>query len=148
MKYLIDQEVKRAATTNVVRFNISHTPIPLKRPRFYNGNVYDSQKQEKFAIGLLMKRQYLILPSLLGKISMDITFYFPISRAASKIKKQKMLGTPNSNRPDLSNCIKFYEDVMQDIRIFKDDAQIVEINARKLYDGGNGPRVEITLREI
>jgi Holliday junction resolvase RusA-like endonuclease len=148
MKYLTDQEQKDVTNSNVVHFRIEGNPISLNRPRFSLGKVYDSQKQEKLLIGLILKSQMNQVSSFVGNISMDITFYFPISRAVSHKKKMLLRGGFRSSRPDLSNCIKFYEDIMQDVGIYKDDAQIVEITAKKLYDDGAGPRVEITLREI
>ncbi len=152
----MEQSKKDATNSNVVYFVIPGNPIPLKRPRFSNGKVYDSQKQEKLLVGLILQRQIRLRqgyagqgksnPTLTGCIYMDITFYFPISRAVSNIKKQKMILAPHFSRPDISNCIKFYEDVLQENGIFRDDAQIGVIFAKKLYD--TTPRTEITLREI
>ncbi len=148
MKYLTDQEQERSTNLNVVRFKVEGNPVSLDRPRFCLGKVYDSQKQEKLLIGLILKSQMGSNLSFVGNISMNIKFYFPISRAASHKKKMLLRGGFRASRPDLSNLIKFYEDVMQDVNIYKDDAQIVEIHSQKLYDDGHGPRVEITLREI
>ncbi len=75
-------------------------------------------------------------------------FYFEIPASWSQKKKEKVAGKRKSSRPDASNCFKFYEDVMQDIGFYKDDAQIVAISAEKFYDDGQGARVVITLKEV
>ena len=146
MKYLTSREQKDLIKSNVACFTIQGNPISLNRPRFSLGKIYDSQKQEKLLVGLILKSQ--LISSLVGNLSMDIKFYFPISRAVSHKKQKELRGTFRGVRPDLSNCIKFYEDVMQNVGIYKDDAQIVEITSQKLYDDGAGPRVEITLRQL
>lgn len=132
---------------NVVRFCIPLEPIPLQRPRLSRFKVYDPQSNIKQQIAYIFRNQWDNV-SLFGDLLLQITCYFSIPSSWSRKQKEKVAAKRKGTRPDLSNLIKFYEDVMQDIGIFKDDAQIVEISAKKLYDDGQGPRVEIQLQEI
>jgi Holliday junction resolvase RusA-like endonuclease len=60
-----------------------------------------------------------------------------------KTRKKKNLF--HISRPDLSNMIKFYEDVAQGI-LFSDDSKIAKITATKVYD--EMPRVEIIITNV
>jgi Holliday junction resolvase RusA-like endonuclease len=138
---------KDPTKSNVVRFTVPMDPIPLGRPRLSRYKVYDPQVLLKRQVALFLRPQWNMIP-LDGNISLEIIFYFHIPDSWSAKKKEKVAGKRKGGRPDLSNCIKFYEDVMQDIGVYKDDAQIVEISAQKLYDDGNGARVIIALKEL
>ena len=149
MKYLTDQDSNRSNKSIVVW--IRGDPIPLQRPKLGRNGTYDPQKDLKYQTGIRLKSQINFnydYSSLDGDLSLDITFYFEIPKSWSLKKKEKVAGKRKSSRPDLSNLIKYYEDVMQDIDLFNDDSQIVEITARKLYDDGQGARVVITLKEV
>lgn len=74
---------------------------------------------------------------------MHITFFFKIPASHYK-KRDEMLGTPLSHKPDLSNLVKFYEDAGNGI-LYKDDCVIVELKASKVY--GDEEMTEITLIE-
>lgn len=124
-------------------------PIPWARVKTGRyGNKYDSQKLKKRVVGDMLKYQFRGKSSLFGCLYMIITFYHEIPSSWSRLKKEKVAGKRKSSRPDKSNLTKFYEDVMQDVGIYKDDAQIVASFEEKLYDDGQGARVEITLKEV
>jgi len=144
MKYLTSDNQDRATKSIVIQ--IRGNPIPLKRHRTYNNVSYDSQKKLKEQIGWLIKNQ--VNSYLIGNLFLDIVFYFEIPSSWSRCKKEKVAAKRKGSRPDLSNLIKFYEDVMQDVGLYKDDSQIVDISSKKLYDDGQGARVEITLKEV
>lgn len=123
-------------------------PTPLARPRYSaNRRVYDSQRERKMIVGIDMHRQ---LPEtfeqLSGAISLQINFYMPISTNLSRVKREARLGKFHLSRPDLSNLIKFYEDIGTDIGIYKDDSLIAVIQSKKIYD--YVPRTEIIFEEI
>ncbi|MGJ0429600.1 RusA family crossover junction endodeoxyribonuclease [Methylobacter sp.] len=116
---------------------IPGAPIPLARPRF-GKHVWDSQKLIKEEVGLWIITQrpkgYELLKNAL---ELHITFYF---------KRSKHNKLPHhSIKPDLSNLIKFYEDVCTGI-LYDDDKQIIKIVAEKNYD--DYPRTEFYLKEI
>ena len=122
----------------IVRYIIPGNPIPLARPRLVGKIVYDSQKKLKRKIWELLILLHGNNPQYEGALHLSIVFFM-------KKPKGKKLENWHQKRPDLSNMIKFYEDVASGI-IFKDDAQIAKITASKVYD--NVPRVEFTITSL
>ncbi len=117
------------------KYVINGNPIPLARPRFGKNNVYDSQKSEKEGVAwyvrFLRKDEHI----LKGPLQMEIRFFLK-----KPMKKMKKIW--HDTKPDLSNLIKFYEDVCIGI-LYEDDKQISKIIASKVYD--DEPRTEIIL---
>lgn len=103
-------------------------PIPLARPRLGKWGVYDSQKLLKKKSVDALLRQKDKWKKIEGAIGMDIEFRMPISKS----KGESMLKVHHVKRPDLSNMVKYYEDVMQG-HLYNDDCQIVETIARKVH---------------
>jgi len=104
---------------------IPGTPIPLARPRFSNGHVYDCQSGEKMAIATCLrfqKKKGELFPE--GPLHIDIKFFMP--------HKKKRIGSWHDARPDLDNLIKFVLDVCIGV-LYEDDKQIVKITAEKVY---------------
>ena len=65
-----------------------------------------------------------------------------------KSNKKKLAtygGTYHHIKPDLSNMLKFTEDVAQSI-IYADDCIIAEISAKKIYD--HNPRTEFFFTQL
>ena len=116
-------------------------PTPLKRARHGKRNVYDSQKNLKAVHGILMKQEFTD-PPLAGPLHMSFRFYMPLPIYKKKHQAQDL---PHYSTPDLSNLIKYYEDVANGI-LFTDDRLISSISAIKLYD--KDPRTEITITQI
>ena len=119
-------------------YTIDGIPVPLKRPRFSAGHVWNSQKQLFMIYGICLKEQHNDLPLYEGPLSLSITFYFP------KNKKQTN-SYWHTFRPDLSNLIKLIEDTAQGV-LYKEDCIISEIHAKKVYD--NDTRTEFTITEL
>lgn len=74
----------------------------------------------------------------------DLTFYLPIPKSASMVKKNAMawnLDKPNV-KPDTDNLVKFYFDCGNEV-LWKDDKQIMSLTAKKKYS--YNPRVEINI---
>jgi Holliday junction resolvase RusA-like endonuclease len=71
---------------------------------------------------------------------LDITFFM------KPPQRRKENGGWHQIRPDTSNLLKMYEDVLQDCRVLQDDALIAKIIARKIYD--EEPRTIIILTEL
>jgi Holliday junction resolvase RusA-like endonuclease len=118
-------------------------PIPLARPRFGKKKVYDSQRAEKLVWEIMLKNQHGALPELTGPLLLDITFYMPVAQKKMKNKEQ-LYGRPHQFRPDLSNMIKYVEDIANEI-IYHDDCQISSITAKKVY---GEPRTEFTVTKL
>lgn len=122
---------------NEYKYIIPGKPIPLARPRFSKGRVYDPQEEEKNEVWMYIRRQQNG-PMLMGPVHFEIKFFMK--------KPKKWKGNVwHSNKPDLSNLIKFYEDIGTGI-LYYDDKQISKISAEKVY--GDEERTEITIREI
>lgn len=151
MKKYMTNNNQNLSTKSIV-VSIPGDPIPWKRvKRGRYGNAYDAQKDLKYQIGIQLKTQVNFkydYSCLDGNLSLNLMFYFEIPASWSQKKKEKVAGKRKGTRPDTSNCFKFYEDLMQDIGLYKDDAQIVAISAEKFYDDGQGARVVITLKEV
>lgn len=129
-------------------YTIPGKPIPLARPRFSRGKVYDPQEKikEECTWYLLHQRSKNKFPyPLTGPLELDVTFYMPIPKSISKKNKTALINTPHYIKPDLDNLIKFVLDCASGILYF-DDKSIATITARKLYD--TIPRTTFTLRPL
>ena len=74
-------------------------------------------------------------------IEMDITFCYKRPQSHFRIKNKKKILKENapffkSSKADLDNLIKFVADSLNGV-FYKDDSQIVSINAQKLYGEKN-----------
>jgi len=108
-------------------------PIPLARPRRGLNKLWDAQKQLKLVVGLELQKQHANEKKFFGPLHLDAIFYFALASSWSKKKSQERLGANHSSPPDLSNCIKFIEDVAQGV-LYDNDCTIASINAKKIYD--------------
>lgn len=108
---------------------IRGNPIPLARPRFGKGHVYDSQKVEKLWYQCEMRRQTKLWCDF--PLRMELIFEFPMV-GIPKCRQSLYLGKPHMKRPDLSNLVKFVEDAALGV-LYSDDSLIVEIMAIKRY---------------
>lgn len=122
-------------------YTLPFPPIPLARPRFSRyGRVFDSQSAEKQQLQLYLLVNY-------GKnirtkpLILDVTFYIKIPKTS---KRKVFAGMVAPLRPDLDNYLKLLLDLLTEI-FYEDDAQIIEIHAKKIYD--YEPRTQFELRE-
>lgn len=106
----------------------------------------DQQADERTLEALLAP--YVPERPLHGMLSLSIQVMMPIPKSFSLKKVESALSRTlrPTTKPDLSNVIKHLEDVMQRMRFFSDDKQIVTLYARKIYD--DTPGYHVTLREI
>jgi len=127
------------------KYVLMGSPVPLARPRFARGHVWDSQGVIKQNFMDEIRYQHGKLPMLSGPIHADVTFFMAISSTASCKRRERMRGTPHIYRPDFSNMLKFIEDVCHGI-VYKDDCIISSICGSKIYE--EDPRTEIIFSEI
>lgn len=122
-------------------------PVPLARARIGYGakRMYDSQKECKLHAGIIIQSQMPNDEFYEGPLDLDVTFFMRIPRRIHTKRDIERNFTYHHGRPDLSNLLKFIEDVAQSI-LFKDDAQIARITSRKIYH--QDPRTEFTLKPI
>ena len=73
-----------------------------------------------------------------------MTFYFQIPRTSQK-RTELLRGTYHFYKPDLSNCIKYVEDVCSKV-LYRDDCLVSSVVAFKRYD--TNPRTEFTVRVL
>lgn len=127
-----------------MKYVLVGNPVPLARPRFgFRKNVYDAQYVEKANAQAQLIEQHLISPLFSGPLLLKISFFLAIPKRQPKCRP--LSGLFHSFRPDLSNLIKFVEDVSVGI-LYHDDALIAAIDAQKIYD--NNPRTEFEIIPI
>lgn len=129
----------------MVIYKIPGEPIALARPRFSisTKRVYNSQRNSMNAAAIYLQSQHNNQPMFEGPIHLDVTFYFAYPSSMAKSKRKP--GTYKSTKCDLSNLVKFIEDIAIDV-LYKDDAIIASISAKKVYD--SIPRTEFTIQSL
>lgn len=120
-------------------------PVALARGRLSRGTIYDSQKMQKLVHGITLRSQHDNQPLFSNcPLHMHVIFFMEIPHS-KRTKKNPLSGKPHIFTPDLSNLIKYVEDIATQI-IYKDDCLIYSISALKVYD--EHPRTEFTLSII
>lgn len=119
-------------------------PIALARARWSGKHIYDAQKLDKLNVSLLLSQQHGSRPLFTGALWLSFIFYLPMPKTSKK-QREKLKGCYHIFKPDISNLIKFYEDVSNNI-IFHDDCLIALLEAKKIYD--ENPRTEFFVKEL
>lgn len=137
----------------IISFFIPAIPRGQARARHTSVNglsrTYKSaaQKQDEQTLQALMM-PYRPEKPLQGALSLRVTAVMPIPK--SKPKKWQSRASQGHVRfvgkPDVSNMLKHIEDVMQSIRFFEDDKQIVRALIAKRY--GSEPGWYVLLEEL
>jgi Holliday junction resolvase RusA-like endonuclease len=120
---------------------IEGDPIPLARARHGVGRTWDPQKHQKYIIGLQLQSQHPLKRLFVGPIHLDICFFLPMAKRS----KKEIINTFHFFKPDLSNLIKFIEDIGSGI-LYKDDCLIASMSATKKYS--DNPRTKFTISEL
>lgn len=131
-------------------FELYTTPTPQKQTEFRRTasgvRAYDPSKMTKTLI------QWQISPTapsepLRGAISMDLTFYMPIPKHTTRIKRALMLnGTERPiTRPDFDNLAYVVTNALKGI-VYRDDSQVVRCLIEKYYS--DVPKTVIKIMEI
>lgn len=127
----------------IARYKVDGAPIALQRARcsHMSQTVYDPQRKEKerVAYEILSQRSHSVIS---GPVELYIRFFFPISPKYSVKKQQYLSQCVYTSKPDLSNCIKFLEDVCNNV-LFDDDRLITYVTAHKSYS--YTPRTEFVV---
>jgi len=118
-------------------FIIYGQPVAKGRPRLGKWGTYTPQKTVEYEnlIRLSYLEKYKGESLIEDQIKLNISFYFPVPKSVSQKKRQAMLEGKimHDKRPDIDNCIKSITDALNGLA-YKDDNQIVEVHAMKLYD--------------
>lgn len=135
----------------MIMITLPGNPIALKRPRFFKGNVFNSQEKEMEETFWDIKWQMpkniygSSIAPLAGPLKVHIVFYMPIPPSTPKPKKLRMSGQLHTKRPDIDNMIKWVLDC-GNVAAWADDSIICHLSALKVYD--SSPRTVITIEEI
>ena len=114
-------------------------PVPLARARrAVTSRMWDAQKAVKLARGLQLIQQHIDMPLFMGPLPLDVTFFFEPAKCTP-------LDALHFHKPDLSNLIKFVEDVATGI-LYKDDCLISSITSKKCYD--KEPKTVFTITQL
>ena len=105
-------------------------PVPAPRPRVTKRGTYNDPKYTNYkkALGLVAKSK--IKKPLESDIFLKIDFFYEIPKSWNKSKKE--LAKWHNVKPDIDNLIKTVMDSLNGIA-YKDDCQVVMIQARKQY---------------
>ena len=124
-------------------FVIPGNPVPYAAPRCNRRVFYDVRHKEKDDARHSIRSQFS--GSIIhGPVKLRFAFYMPIPKSASKSAKVSMASglIPHTTKPDVSNLLKLYEDILKDIVII-DDACVVDLKGSKVYS--EDPRIEVTV---
>lgn len=127
-------------------------PVQQARPRarrIGNGiSMYDPKKVKdyKILVAKIAGDKYTSEP-LKGDLIVDLTFAVAIQKSITKAERLKRVSNEHRPhmRPDVDNYIKSTLDGLNGV-LWDDDAQIVDLNAHKVYDVI--PHVDIHVVEI
>ncbi len=130
-------------------------PKPQARPRFARRGNFTTAYEDKEMKAWKNKCRFLIAKlyagqsALEGALKTKVRFYIKPPQYISKVKKNKQSLTdetiPVSKKADLDNYIKALFDSANGI-LYKDDGQIAEIYAVKVYS--TSPRIEFEIEVI
>lgn len=127
-------------------------PVPKGRPKFSTRNGFitaytpaKTRNAEK-DIEDAFKAEFPNHKPLDGPIRVRLHFWMPIPSSLSQKKKQAIKGTFHSKKPDLDNLVKLVTDALNGVA-WKDDNQIVKVEACKTYCYGN-PGTFIEVEEV
>jgi Holliday junction resolvase RusA-like endonuclease len=131
-----------------IKFTVKGSPKALKRHRHLrNGHTYDPSKADKRDFLQLAKNSAPKSP-LYGPISMQVEFY--IERPKAHFRSGKYCNLLKDQAPvwhitraDLDNYIKLVLDSLNGV-FYKDDSQVCQINAIKIYS--KKPRTMVLIR--
>jgi Holliday junction resolvase RusA-like endonuclease len=119
-------------------------PIPLARARYGNGKTWNPQKEEMLYYRIMLEGQHSDRSLYEGPLKLDITFYMPIAKTSEK-RAHEIDGSWHHYRPDISNLLKFVEDIATGV-IYKDDCLISWVECHKKYSVT--PRTEFKITEL
>lgn len=109
-------------------------PKGKSRPRFANGHAYTPKATRDYEkeIAMLYKAQDGRV--FTGNVSLEIEAVFKIPTSWSKKKQWETInnGKRPEIRPDIDNIVKVVMDALNGVA-YKDDSQVVDIKARKVY---------------
>lgn len=128
----------------MIEICIDCAPVPWKAHAGYGRKSWNPRHAEKEYYQWKIKQQYKNNLPLDAPVVIVCVFYMPIPISTSRKNTERMLRGEihHIKRPDTTNLFKFLEDTIKGI-IIKDDSQVVQIKAEKLYS--TNPRTELKI---
>ena len=102
-------------------------------------------KRNSFTLGLLMNEHRPPTP-MEGPLRLDVQFRYPWRAGTSKKVRTAGRPVPKDKKPDLDNCLKQLLDTMQSGGFFRNDSQIADLHASKVWC--DVPGLYVRLEEI
>lgn len=115
-------------------------PKSAPRPRVTKFGTYNNSDYTSWKNGLKLLAKTKIKKPLETDIFLKIDFFFEIPKSWSKSKKESAKW--HNLKPDIDNLIKSVMDSFNGV-VYKDDGQVVLIQARKQYANFTGVKIEI-----
>lgn len=110
-------------------------PRPKGRPRFTRyGHAYTPQKTSEYEEKIRNYYVSKVSDYYEDAIRIELTFYMPIPKSASKKNKSLMVDNTikHVKKPDTDNMVKALLDSINKVA-YKDDSQITQLIAKKRY---------------
>lgn len=130
-----------------IAFTIPRAPVPKARPRVERGRARTPDQTRAYERDVAtVARAHMRGRVADGPLRVDLLFV--LRRPVASRRRCDPDGLMWADvRPDLDNLIKAVVDGMA--CVMRDDAQVVDLRARKVYaEKGGRPRIEVRLREI
>ncbi len=127
----------------MISLDLFGDPVAKMRAGRKGRFTYDPQQKLKEGYKWQVRSQYREDP-LTQPVIVDAIFMMPIPKSTSKVKQRAMLNGTYHHivKPDVVNILKFYLDVLNNL-VLKDDNQVVEVHARKIYSSRPGVHLRI-----
>ena len=127
-----------------------HGPLQGKsRPRFANGHAYTPENTRLYELKIQAAWKMAAGEWMDGPVALGIVAHQALPKRASKAFRaaaEKGAMWP-IRKPDIDNVIKIVMDALNGYA-YRDDTQVVMLDARKEYTPESESRLEITVREV
>lgn len=132
---------------HVVSFNVYGLPKGKARPRVTRtGHAYTPAATVAWENTIRLQAIHAMrgIDMLDGNLIVRMTFFFQPPKSYAKKRRELLIaeGRPMPHKPDIDNLVKAVLDACNGIA-YKDDAAVVEIDARKRYGEEDGVQVTI-----
>lgn len=131
----------------MILIEIHREPVAWMAHGGYGRKSFNPRGVEKDYYTWQIKAHYTQCIPLSGPVKVDYTYFLPIPKGVSKVRRLQMLNGMMHpiKRPDIDNFDKFLSDCLTKI-VFEDDSQIVHKVSRKIY--GETPKTLIKIEVL
>lgn len=117
-------------------------PTAKSRPRLGRHGVYTPTKTSLYEFAILASYRHQCIGELtINKpLEISITFFMPIAKSISNVKRDNLISKPHTIRPDVDNLAKAVLDALNGVA-YVDDSLIYKITCEKRYSENVGVNV-------